>query len=257
MVRPVLLVCNTRTGSTAFGNALSASNPGVMFTGECFNPTAVNQPDSFVGWILSNNISAYRFLAEKKAVAHEYLDWVTNTVTGRILLLDLKYHDTLAFMPNPSLLDFPPVIFAALKDLGGSVIHLVRQDKFASSISEVIANRSNFFHLVKGGEKPKIESFEIPWLDLEAQIRLRYFHEASVRRQLGNSLVDSIEIKYEDVFGTNNTRVMEALGTALEEPLNLDNVVHEKIGVDYQSIVTNFDDLANRAESENWTTFWR
>jgi len=254
--KPILLVCNTRTGSTALGTALALSNPDLAFYGEAFNPSGIELRTSFPYWLRDKNVSARRLIADKFNLCRDYL---SARIAGRgkkIVLLGVKYHDLLNFMPVPALFDFVPELFAATRALDGGIVHLVRGNTFDSAISALVAQRRRVFHVQVGSNLPSMdETFDISPSAISQQVRMRVVQEIVARKQIHVSNCRSTEIKYEDIFGEHPSQSIADLARVFGIPLKMDKVAHQKIGRHYPSIVSNFKELADVSRSwqyDNW-----
>jgi len=252
--KPIILLCNTRTGSTAFGSALEASNGDIWFAGEVFHPDGL-----FVKWLEEHDVSALSFFLEKQRVLGEFLVDCSARYPNKALLIDVKYHDTLGLMPTPALYDFPPALLSAVRDLEGRVLHLKRKSRFDSAISQVMAGISKVHHVRVGESLPdfaaQLGQVVIDPLALARQIRHRIYHELIATRQLINSGCKYIDVYYEDIFVENESNALATLEAFLAFPVRLDKVVHRKIGAGYRDIIKDYESLRKdlrQLEEANW-----
>lgn len=255
--KPMLLVCNTRTGSTAFGTALALSNSDIAFYGEVFHPAGMNLRTSFPYWLRSSEISAKTFLTDKVGICRDYLRARTAGRGKSAVVFGVKYHDLLNFLPTPSLFDFAPALFTALRQLDGVIIHLLRRSVFDATISAIVAQKRQVFHVQVGDRLPQSsEKFNIPVTALVQQIRMRIVQEMIVSKQIRNSKCHFAVVTYEDIFGGHVSKAMADLTHLIGSNVNLHKMVHQKLGTNYPSLISNFNELANAArrwESRKWS----
>lgn len=254
MTCPVLLLCDTRSGSTAFGHALADSNPGFTFGGELFNSSAVTQVWSFPFWLTERRVSATRLATDKLGVIGDYLSDLLGSCHLPVMVLDVKYHDLPSLLPAPALPTAVPTLFELVSRLDGLVLHLVRRDKGRAALSEIAAVHRGVFHLPDDTATPVPEPI---YVDLETflqQVRLRALHEILVRRQLVQSNCRCLEIAYEDVFGERQDEVLAALGEMLAMPVILSQIRHRRLSLDYELVFPNSAALlaAARNAGNDW-----
>ena len=187
ITRPVLRLCNTRSGSTALGHALAGSNPGFTFGSELFNPGAIAQVWSFPFWLAERGVSAARLATDKLGVVSDYLSDLLRSCHLPVMVLDVKYHDLPSLLPIPALSTAVPTLFELVSRLDGLVLHLVRQDKGRATLSEIAAVRRGVFHLSDDAIAPVPEPIDVNLEMFVQQVRLRALHETLARRQLTQS----------------------------------------------------------------------
>ena len=249
-----MLLCDTRSGSTALGHALADSNPGFTFGGELFNPNAVAQIWSFPFWLTERGVSAARLATDKLGVVSDYLSDLLGSCHLPVMVLDVKYHDLPSLLPTPALPTAVPTLFELVSRLDGLVLHLVRRDKGRAALSEIAAVRRGVFHLPDDAIAPLPEPINVDLEMFVQQVRLRVLHETLVRRQLVQSSCRCLEVAYEDVFGERQDEVLAALGEMLAMPVAFNQVRHRRLSSDYEEVFPNSASLlaAADAASKDW-----
>ena len=257
MTRPILLLCNTRSGSTAFGHALADSNSGFTFGGEIFNPAAVAQVWSFPFWLTEHQVSATRLATDRRGVLRDYLSDLLGSCPLQAMVLDVKYHDLPSLLPTPALASAVPIVFELVAEMGGVVLHLVRRDKARAALSEIAAVHRVVFHLPDNADAPVAEPITVDREAFIQQVRMRALHETLARQQLALSECRALEIAYEDVFSERQSEVVATLGETLAMPITLNQVRHRRLSVDYEVVFPESAvllEVAKNAELE-WPVF--
>jgi hypothetical protein len=142
----IILLADTRTGSTAFGNAL-IKNGRVQYFGEVLHPQSPAGAGSIYRSITDCTLSNLL----DKAFLHQTLDEAIGGLRDESqsahIMLDIKYHDLEIVPSHPKSLGSVPSLLAYFMNSKFWVIHLNRSNRLAAVISEVAAATNGVHHI--------------------------------------------------------------------------------------------------------------
>jgi hypothetical protein len=218
----VILLADTRTGSTAFGNALIKSGR-VQYFGEVLHP----QSPAGVG-------SMYRSITDctlsnllDKAFLHQRLD----DEIGRLrdesqsvhMMLDIKYHDLDIVPSHPKILGSVPSLLAYFMNRNFWVVHLNRSNRLAAVISEAAVASNGVHHIYEtktpnDSDRPLADVYLDPYTTVTSLIE----RENSLRcvRTWLQDYDRCIDVDYEAAFLSANgtSSVAALLSKSLDDP---------------------------------------
>ena len=195
----IIMITDTRVGSTAFGNAL-ANGTDSIFHGEVLSPDAYNNSDTG----LPDTIKKLTILESlDDAALYASLDeYFINLSRDRAVnIIDLKYHDLFILPSHPYQNTSPPSLLRYLISRNFHIIHLNRVNKLTATLSAVIASRSKVHHLLIDSPSPTVDiNFEgIALYDVVKATYDRIESHDQFRRWLSQGLL-VLDVEYEAIY---------------------------------------------------------
>lgn len=190
----IIILCDTRVGSTAFGRALESD--ALSFHGEVLY--AGNPGGEFIQELSQMRIEGHEARESNIKDFSIYLKRYISSTKAHAL--DIKYHDIYSI---PKALHRPsagPPIIHLIKQQAAVIIHLNRKSRFRAALSELIAQQTSVYHISQSETGPSqrhsisidVQSLFEKSKDRELCFRIaqRWIHEYP----------HCLELFYEDLF---------------------------------------------------------
>ena len=252
----VVLLADTRTGSTAFGNAL-IKNGRLQYIGEVLHP----QSPAGVG-ILYDSISGCTLhdllntsLVEQRL--DEAIERLRSESRSAHIMIDIKYHDLGVIPAHPRVLDTAPPLLTYLMRRKFWIVHLNRSNRLDAVISQeaAVVNRVHHIHETEASDQSDRSVAEIR-LDPYTTVTTLLERENSLAT-VGAWLQDydrCVDIDYEAAFLSPNgaSSVTTLLSKCLDDP-SLEfapRTVHLKKRFGYK--IANEDQMRRLFQGTRW-----
>ena len=208
MAKPIIIIGQQRSGTTALQSALSYAD-GVRNFGEVFQfqrPAIEDAKHNFYYYI--NNVqegwTPLTSADQAESELKRYLDYLDSMAPGKFYILDIKYNLWHHFAPgwfNPF---GRPFMLEYFKKMKAPVIHVVRKNLFRQYVSNEFAARTRRWHYQQEqAAHPSIPPFKIDIKDLAAHFEAVTGNEALFRKRL-EGYPQTVEVTYETLFNGRN-----------------------------------------------------
>jgi hypothetical protein len=218
----VVLLADTRTGSTAFGNAL-ISNGRFQYIGEVLHP----QSPAGVGILYDHIAGCTLSDLLNTTLIQQRLDDAINRLRGESrsahIMIDIKYHDLGVIPSHPRVLGTVPPLLAYLMSREFWIVHLNRSNRLDAVISQEAAVTNRVHHIYETetagqSDSSMAEIFLDPYRTVTALLE-RENSLTTVRSWL-QDYSRCVDIDYEAAFLSPNgaSLVTTLLSKCLDDP---------------------------------------
>jgi hypothetical protein len=218
----IVLLADTRTGSTAFGNAL-IENGRVQYFGEVFHPPS----PAGVGLLYGSMADCTLSDLLNNSLVEQRLDDAIGRLSGESLsahiMIDIKYHDLRLIPSHPMGLGTAPPLLVYLMSRKYWIVHLNRSNRLDAVISEGAAANNHLHHIYET-ETPSQSDLHISeiYLDPYRTVTSLLDRESSLRsvRDWLQDYDRCVDIDYEAAFLSPNgaNSVGELLSKCIDDP---------------------------------------
>ncbi len=204
MAKPIIIIGQQRSGTTALQSALSEAD-GVKNFGEIFQfhrPQIEDTPHNFYYYVnhVRGGWEAIASAEQAEVELSKYLSYLDELAPGSHYILDIKYNLWHHFSPGWFNTFGRPYMLEYFKKLKAPIIHVVRKNVFRQYVSNEFAARTQRWHyLNESTESPQIEPFDVDQEDLADYFEMVEGNEMIFRKRLKHYPY-AVELTYEKLF---------------------------------------------------------
>lgn len=197
MAKFVVVIADTRVGSTALGSGLGNGST-IQFLGEILYPQEIASPRHLYGHVVRADL---RRMAMDRRYSFEVLDRYFDAdhwAPSATYVADIKYNDFRIIPEHPWGVLSRPLLLDYLVGRSIPIIHLNRRNKIAAALSAYVAMGSGVLHSTSPQNGESV-SLEIDPVMLASEIKAREQSHVLVSSWLANESCVS-DLDYEALF---------------------------------------------------------
>lgn len=215
----VFLFARQRSGTGALSSLLN-QHDSCNYLGEVFGSALSQHSHHYFNWLQNAAKSGPELLLPDFAPRRfrAYLSYLSEVTDEQVLVLDVKISQTHHFEPYDRGINARPGLYDLVRDLGGDVIFLRRQNLVRTYLSRLSATESDVWHAVE--ERP-----DLPLLNVDTKNMLRVLQQFARREKyidgLQKHFPGALVLTYETLFDEVTNRLAPEAAESLARVLGL------------------------------------